>query len=75
MILVSTEHDDVPVGKPVRGSLRMLFRFHKLSDNETEVVNVTKFNPNGSLPKMVYGIIANEQLDMFKNYKTVLEKE
>ena len=67
----SIEHSSWPVGKPVRGELKLIFILNSITESKTEMKNLFCVKLKGSIPKMVYGKVSN---DMYKTYKDIREE-
>ena len=75
MLKFSTEHEDIPQGKPIRASMRVLYVFTPVEEYKTHMVNVLNVNLKGSIPGFITSQIPRLQLDEYKNFKKFIEKE
>lgn len=68
------ELDDYPpTSKPIRGETRVLFWLKRISDDQTEIINMLNMDMGGSLPGMAQSKIPEKQWEELKNLKAKME--
>jgi hypothetical protein len=69
------EHDGyVEESSIVKGAVRSLFWIKRVSDNQTEIVNLLNLDMGGKLPSMAQNKLPEKQWEDMKNLKDIMER-
>jgi len=75
LVNYSVPHKDYPLQKSVvRGSVKAIFLFEKISKKKTHVVNILNVDLKGSIPSIASNKMADMQYDSFAIIKAKIEK-
>lgn len=70
----SVQHDNVPVGKPIRGALESLVLMTPIDDDRTSVSNILRLDMKGNVPATMMNKLVEKQHDEYVLLKDGMEK-
>jgi len=73
LVEFSIEDDDVPETKAKRADIGVLFWLKRISDTETEVVNMIHVYLKGKLPGIAKNMIPKKHLSEFQSLRKLAE--